>query len=559
MRKKSITTLVVTLAIVTGTFIATLVAGWHPGLGLDLQGGASVVLQPVGDYTNEAMNEAVDIIRRRVDAFGVAEPEIVRQGNTVVVSLPGVKDQDRALEIVGQTALLRFRPVLQYGPVSPTTPSTTTPGTTTPGSTATTSPATTSVTTSASTTASTTAAPANPGKAVPLPRQATTTPTTGTPTTAAPTTTVAGATTTTVPTTSSTTAPAVATECGKASELDKPQETVVLPECDDNNTIIAQYALGPSFLDGNGVQTAESRFDTRSGWIVALTLKPGDLGINPFNEMAAKCYSGASECPDIGAGKGQIAITLDGVVQSAPTIQAATYERDQISISGNFSKSEADDLALVLRYGALPVELKPQAVQTVSATLGKDSLRAGVIAGIIGVALVLALMLLYYRSMAVVVVLGVLVSGMAIWTVVAVMGETRGLALTLAGVTGIIVSVGVTVDSYVVYFERLKDDVRSGKSLSGGSAQRGFKSAWRTILAADLVSLIGAGILWWLTVGSVRGFAFFLGVSTLVDMVVAYYFTRPAVAVMAMSDMYKDKDKVLGVETAEALATRGAQ
>jgi preprotein translocase subunit SecD len=245
---------------------------------------------------------------------------------------------------------------------------------------------------------------------------------------------------------------------------------------------------------------------------------------------------------------------LDGVVKSAPEIQPdqaafSPFQADQISISGNFKEKEARDLALVLRYGALPVQLQPQAVQTVSATLGKDSLRAGVIAGLIGVALVIVFMFVYYRALGLVVLGGVLLSAAILWAAISYLGETQGLALTLAGATGIIVSVGVTVDSYVVYFERLKDDVRLGRTLRS-STTRSWKSAWRTILAADIVSLIGAALLWYLTVGSVRGFAFFLGLSTLIDIVVAYFFTRPAVTILARSRFIKS-DHVLGVTTGE--------
>jgi preprotein translocase subunit SecD len=187
----------------------------------------------------------------------------------------------------------------------------------------------------------------------------------------------------------------------------------------------------------------------------------------------------------------------------------------------------------------------------VSATLGEDSLHAGIAAGLVGLALVVAFMILYYRGLGLVVMAGLAVTAALLWTVVAYLGENNGLALSLAGATGIIVSIGVTVDSYVVYFERLKDDVRAGKSLRSAST-KSFSSAYRTILAADVVSLIGAGILWWLTVGAVRGFAFFLGLSALLDIIVAYFFTRPAVILLSRSRFYAGKDKVLGVTTGEA-------
>src|SRR5207253_4768135 len=167
------------------------------------------------------------------------------------------------------------------------------------------------------------------------------------------------------------------------------------------------------------------------------------------------------------------------------------------------------------------------------------SLRAGIVAGVVGLSLVLLYMILYYRALGLVVALGLTVSGMLIYAIVSALGQTNGLALSLAGATGIIVSVGVTGDSYVVYFERLKDEIRSGKTVRS-SVDRGFSRAYRTILAADLVSLIGAGVLYLLTVGSVRGFAFFLGLSTLLDVFTAYFFTRPMVVLLGRSRFFTE-------------------
>ena len=205
----------------------------------------------------------------------------------------------------------------------------------------------------------------------------------------------------------------------------------------------------------------------------------------------------------------------------------------------------------MINSGSLPVKLQTQAVQTVSPTLGKDSLRAAAIAGAVGVGLVLIFMILYYRMLGLIVVAGMAVSGALIWTVISYLSRTQGLALSLAGIAGIIVSVGVTVDSYVVFFERLKDEVRAGRSMRN-SAQRGWLGAWHTIVMADMVSLIGAAVLWYLTVGSVRGFAFFLGLSTLIDLFVAYFFTRPAVLLIARTD-WMARRKVMGIEVSSVI------
>jgi preprotein translocase subunit SecD len=521
-RRSLIISLLAIVVVSFGGLAATVAVGSTPELGLDLQGGASVVLRPEGEYDSEAIDVAVQQIRSRVDSLGVAEPEVLRQGDTIVVNLPGVRNQERALRIVGRTAELRFRPVLQdLGPNpdaleaagSTTTPagSTTVPATTVAGTTTSTAPDTS------------TTAPAGASTTAPSGASATT---------------VAGA--TTVPTSAA--PPSTAAGSITPPEDDLPDATVVLPDNQDPQSL---FLLGPSALTGEGVSSADAYFDQRTG-AYSVQLDLNGAGSSAFDALAAQCFSKSAQCPS-----GRLAIVLDGVVQSAPNVQDPSYQ-GQVSITGDFTSGEAEDLATVLRYGRLPVQLEPQAVQTVSATLGKDSLRAGIIAGVIGVGLVVVFMLLYYRSLAIVVVGGLLISAAILYTVIALLSRTSGLALTLAGATGIIVSVGVTVDSYVVFFERMKDDVRAGRSLKG-SAERGFKGAWRTIVAADVVSLIGAGVLWWLSVGSVRGFAFFLGLSTLIDLVVSWFFTRPAVILLSRSERFAGS-KVLGVEQGEAKA-----
>ena len=218
-------------------------------------------------------------------------------------------------------------------------------------------------------------------------------------------------------------------------------------------------------------------------------------------------------------------------MQSAPRSRRPSFSGD-IQISGNFSETEAKDLATVLQYGALPVQLKELTTQSVSPSLGKDQLQAGIAAGLIGLALVALYMLVFYRLLGLVVIIGLMLAAMAIFTLISYLGASIGLTLTLAGVTGLIVSVGVTVDSYVVYFEKLKDEVRTGRTVRS-SVDRAFEKSFQTILAADLVSLIGAAVLYGLAIGSVRGFAFFLGVSVLLDLAISYFFMHPIVYLMA--------------------------
>ncbi len=299
--------------------------------------------------------------------------------------------------------------------------------------------------------------------------------------------------------------------------------------------------VGPSGGTGEVFQDdATARIISGSGWGVTVSLRGGSSGEGVWNVLASECYNATATCPTR-----QLAIVLDGEVISAPTVQQPSFT-GSVEITGSFSEKEARNLARVLNSGSLPVKLVTQDVKTVSPTLGKDSLHAAVISGLVGIGLVLLFMALYYRLLGLIVAAGLTVSGALIWTMVSFLSKTQGLALSLAGIAGLIVSVGVTVDSYVVFFERLKDEVRAGRSMRN-SAQRGFAGAWHTIVVADLVSLIGAAVLWYLSVGDVRGFAFFLGLSTLCDLVVAYFFTRPAVLLLARTE-WMARRKVMGIE-----------
>jgi preprotein translocase subunit SecD len=477
MRRRLVTTLVAVVVVAVGSLAATLAAGWSPALGLDLQGGFSVVLAPEegADVDSDVLDQSIAIIRDRVDALGVAEPEITRQGDTILVELPGIADQERARSVVGQTAELRFRPVLELVPPEGAT--------------------TTSTTTSTSTTVAEEGAES----------------------------------TTTSSTTTTTTAPAGEVPTTPRSE-DDPEVEVVLPgDPDDEGSIPGiRYRLGPAALRGEAVSEARAEFFSTE-WVVALDFT--GQGNDAFNAIAERCFNRTPECPTQ-----QLAIVLDGVVQSAPTIQEPRFS-GTAQITGGFGEREAKNLALVLRYGALPVQLETLTEQRVSATLGRDALDAGVTAGIIGFVLVGLYLTLYYRLLGIVAVASLTVGGAVLWALIAWLGETQGLALTLAGVTGIIVSIGVAVDSNVVYYERLKEEVQGGATLRS-AVDKGFDKAFSTILRADSVSLIGAALLYFFTVGPVRGFAFFLGLSTLIDIFIAWWFMRPATILLARSPRF---------------------
>ena len=497
MTRRLVVSLLGIVLLAGGTFTANIVAGNFPALGLDLQGGASVTMTPVGEVEEAALTVAVDIIRQRVDSLGVAEPEIIRQGSTIVVNLPGVKDQQQALDTIGRTGAVEMRPVLKVAENPENTTTTTVVG----GPTTTVKGATTTTLKPASTTLPPPAGGIGSSR-------------------------TAAVTTTTVP------APTEAVD----PVTGLPEGQTILPGRKDGLI----YLLGPAEATGEVFSNDSSAQVDAGAWVVVAKLRSGAAGADTWNALSTKCFAGGADCPTKA-----IAIILDGEVISAPTVQTATFDNGSVQISGSFSETEAKDLARVLQFGAVPVKFDTPTVQTVSASLGEDSLRAAVLSGFIGLLLVLLFLLFYYRLLAIVVVGGLGISGLLLWSVISWLSKTNGLALTLSGAAGIIVSVGVTVDSYVVFFEKLKDDVQQGRTLRN-SAARGFDRAWRTILVADTVSLIGAVVLWQLTVGSVRGFAFFLGLSTLSDMVVSYFFARPAVLLLAKTKLF-NRGRVLGV------------
>ena len=540
MRRKLILSLVLIMVLAYGTLLATVIGGLRPTLGLDLQGGVSVTQQPKAgtEFNSASLDLAVEKIRDRVDALGVAEPEILRQGDTIVVNLPGVENQDQAISLVQVTGQVYLRPVLTACfEVAP--------------------PDSGSTTTVAGTGSSTTLAVASadsvaPGPARPVSNGNTTTTEAGTSTTAAGTSTTeaAGDTSTTIAATATgATSTTVATNTtvaplddnGFPLQQSDPTASQYLPL-----TGTSQYCqVGPA--QGTGevfTDEVSAQVDPIQGWVVQAPLRGGAAGEDVWNNLAGQCYNREAACPT-----GQIAIELDGELQSVAEVQVPTFSGN-VQISGSFSETDARNLAKVMNSGSLPVQLELVSVQNVSPTLGEDSLRAAWISGLVGIGLVLLFMIFYYRLLGVIVAIGLTVSGAILWSIVTLLSKTQGLALSLSGIAGIIVSVGVTVDSYVVFFERLKDEVRSGKTLRN-SAQRGFAGAWRTIVIADLVSLIGAFVLWYLTVGAVRGFAFFLGLSTACDLVVSYFFTRPMVLLLARTQ-WMERRKVMGIEVTAA-------
>jgi preprotein translocase subunit SecD len=546
--------------------VYTLLSGNAPFLGLDLQGGVAVVLQPEGEATDEQLDDAVAIIRSRVDAIGVAEPEITRQGQNISVEIPGVSNRQQAIDLVGQTGELAFRPVLNEAQTGfevdadgnivfntetrveegdgTTIEGDGTEGDGSGGSTDTVpgdavDPATDTTVDGTSTeggwsggfvAGESAAATQDPAvdPSVPV--------TVGDP--------AADATATTID-------PAAIAQQTGAPELTGdtgPSDVVVLAQyrnADGKRYEVGRYQLGPASLSGAGLEGASASLDQRGQWVVRPSFKGGQEGIDAFNKTASQCFARSPECPT-----GLFAITLDGEVISALGVQAASFARDDIVISGGFTEQSSKDLATVLRYGALPVELSIQSVQEVSATLGRDALEAGVVAGLIGLALVALYMMVFYRLLGVAAVVKLGLELGMLWAIISWLGTSQGLALTLAGVTGIVVSIGVSVDSNVVFYEAIKEDVRKGRSLRS-AADKSFTPAWRTIVKADVASLIAAVLLYALAVGPVRGFAFYLGLSTLLDLFASWFFMRPTVSLSLRSKLAQRRPRLFGMPGAE--------
>ncbi len=469
-----------------GALAATYAANWSPKLGLDLAGGLSVVYTPVsGTASTTDLSTAAQIMNERANGLGLSQPNIVVQGNTVQVQLPGVSNANQILPVLGNTATMYFRPVLCSAPPYA-------------GSTA----------------------PAKGKKAVagpifftnkfscPAANQFTT----------------AGYTTGTTTSNGNYTPPAPDAALAKYQTTPQltdsnPKKYVLLDDTGDNFYYGQRLVLGPALAEGTIIKNAAAQFQPgvgSSGWVINVTLTgPGTTTMNSIGTNYLHL---------------PIADDLGGVLEAAPIMEGSNFNTG-LQVSGNFTQTQAQNLATDLNYGSIPVRLKPLDTQIVSPSLGKSSLQAGLLAGVVGLLLVMIYMVFYYRALGVVVVLGLITTAALIFALIAALGHWFNLTLDLSGVTGLIVSVGITVDSYVVYFERLKDEIRAGRTVRA-SVDRGFKSAWRTVVSADVVSLLGAAVLYFLTIGAVKGFAFWLMVSTGIDLLTAYFFTRPLVIIL---------------------------
>ncbi|MFF1725031.1 protein translocase subunit SecD [Streptomyces sviceus] len=520
-----------------------------PRLGIDLAGGTSITLEAKaeqGSAINKAnMNTAVDIMNRRVNGLGVSEAEVQTQGDrNIIVNIPKGTNSKEARDQVGTTAKLYFRPVLAQdatGPAAATSPSPSASGSSkaSPSPSASKSGTGEKATSSSSPSASAT----SQGRAVTDALKADPTPSAS-----------ASASSSASPSASASTAPSAAQaklqaqytalDCSKkaqrtkAGEGAKPGEATV--GCGEYSGVWYKYLLGPAAVAGTEVKKAQAVFDTQNaaGWQVTMT----------FNSKGAKKFADVTGqlAKNTQPPQNEFGIVLDGQVVSSPTV-SSSITGGSAQISGSFTQDEAQNLANMLSYGALPLSFKEQSVTTVTAALGGDQLHAGLLAGAIGLFLVVIYLVAYYRGLSLVAMASLLVSGILTYVLMALLGPAIGFALNLPAVCGAIVAIGITADSFIVYFERIRDEIREGRSLRP-AVERAWPRARRTILVSDFVSFLAAAVLFIVTVGKVQGFAFTLGLTTVLDVVVVFFFTKPLMTLLARRKFFASGSKWSGLD-----------
>ena len=459
MSNKSLTVALIAFVVAVGALWGAIaVLRWQPQLGLDLRGGVSTTLVPApgqGTIDTAKLDQTVEVIRERVDALGVAEPDIARQGDTIQVQLPGVTDQERAEDVIGRTAQLQFRRVLEIIP-----------------------PGADNYDAAGGNCAQNLEGPPPADEEVVL--------------------------------------------CGQAP--DTPAEA---PEGEEQP--LTKFRLGPVEVPGDQIEDATPQIDDAGlSWFVALD--PTREGDRAFQNL-----TGELACEPVGVDTRRLAIVLDGRVESAPPVAGDVQCGQGITGGGIItvgSEQEARDLAVVLQTGALPIELEFATSQSVSPTLGRESLVAGLQAGLLGLLLVAAYMIALYRGLGALAVLELVMFGVLTYGLIILLGNTVGFTLTLAGIAGIIVSIGIAADSSIIYRERYRDERRAGRTVRS-AAEHAFRRAFRTNLTGNTVSFLAAVVLYLLAVGPVRGFAFTLGLSTLTDTLLFATFTRSNFSLVA--------------------------
>ncbi|MGH8981886.1 MAG: protein translocase subunit SecD [Acidimicrobiales bacterium] len=496
--------LAIVIVIAVGSLAATLAARWSPRLGLTLAGGVSVVYKPAHKVSKADLDQTVSILTNRVNSLGVSGATVGIQGGDLLVQVPGIKNGQAVLKTIGETAQLYFRPALCGAPPY----------------------------TGAS-------AKGAKGASATLPSCTSSTALTETNLAVTP------ATGTTFHSNNIAPDSALAAYPSTKPTKDFKTKTVLLPAIKGAGSY-SRYLLAPAPMTGHAIKGAQAVQTQLGKWVVDYSLT--SKGTPQWEKLAQTNFHKI------------VAVELDGQIYSAPLIQpsqaAFSSFQGKGEISGSMTEAQAKSLAVAMQFGSLPVRLIQETSQTVSPTLGHSALIAGLTAGAAGLLLVLIYTIVYYRLLGIVVVSGLAGTAALLWAIISALGHTSvAPTFDLAGVTGIIVSIGITVDSYIVYFERLKDETRAGRTVRT-SVDRGFASAWRTVLAADTVSLVAALVLFFVAVGDVKGFAFFLGLSTLMDVFMTYFFTRPLVILLGRNERLAGARR-MGISRGLAVRTEG--
>lgn len=523
--------LIVMAALVGGMFWS---GETTPRLGIDLAGGTTITLKAEAEPGKEsAVNEtnmatAVGIIERRVNGLGVSEAEVQTQGKeNIIVNIPKGTDSEQAQKQVGTTAQLFFRPVLNVAPAGPATPEPAGSPSASPSG----KPADKATDGKDKATAPS-SSPTTQGRAVTEALKAPSPSPSGAPADQPK------APENPVPTPSGAAAnpelekqfaalncldPKARANAGKGAQ---PEQATVA--CGKNSVGgWEKYLLGPAEVDGKDVDDAKGVLDPQRGiWIVQMDFT--GAGSKKFAKITGKLSQQPSPM-------NQFAIVLDGEVVSAPQVNQTLSASAEIS--GSFDQQSAQDLGNILSYGALPLSFDQQSVTTVTAALGGEQLKAGLIAGAIGLALVVIYLVVYYRGLSIVALLSLLASAILTYALMSLLGPAIGFALNLPAVCGAIVAIGITADSFIVYFERIRDEIREGRTLRP-AVERAWPRARRTILVSDFVSFLAAAVLFIVTVGKVQGFAFTLGLTTLLDVVVVFFFTKPLMTLLARTKFF---------------------
>ena len=465
-------------------------ASFAPKLALDLQGGTEIILAPLLEdgkkISEEQLAQAVSIIRQRVDATGVSEAQINTQGNgNIIVSIPGTPDEN-TLKLIRSSAKLEFRPVLAAS-------------------------------------ASATATVGADGKTTPAPATSST-PIDGID--------------------SQTQAAFDALDCTSSfrapGQVDDPTKPLIT--CDTN--FVEKYILGPVEIEGSTISDATAGTLTSSTgastntWAVNLDFN--SKGTEQFAAVTKRLFPLTDP-------NNRFAITLDGYVITAPSTNAV-ITNGSAQITGSFDRVSSKSLADQLKYGALPIGFEVQSQANISATLGSEQLSTGLLAGLVGLILVVIYSMFQYRGLAIVTIGSLVVAAILVYLAICVLSWRQGYRLSLAGVAGLIVAIGITADSFIVYFERVRDELRDGRGLDS-AVDHGWKRALRTIIVSDGVSILAAVTLFALTVGNVRGFAYTLGLTTLIDLAVVALFTHPMLQILARTRFFSSQSKWSGFDS----------